>query len=79
MNDITGGRTPPLRNRPSTMVTNSFNLAKFAVNDRLTTQMKPVSGEVAIDARSRNLAKALRGLEVGATGFDPKESTTRKR
>ena len=46
-------------------------------NDRLTTQMKSV-GEVMAIGRTQQ-ESLLRGLEVGATGFDPKVSpTTRK-
>lgn len=51
-----------------------FNFEKFAgTNDRLTTQMKSV-GEVMAIGRTfqESMQKALRGLEVGATGFDPK-------
>ncbi|MDF7666771.1 carbamoyl-phosphate synthase large subunit [Orbaceae bacterium ESL0727] len=49
-----------------------FNFEKFSgCNDRLTTQMKSV-GEVMAIGRTfqESLQKALRGLEVGATGFD---------
>ncbi|MDF7670721.1 carbamoyl-phosphate synthase large subunit [Orbaceae bacterium ESL0721] len=49
-----------------------FNFEKFAgCNDRLTTQMKSV-GEVMAIGRTfqESLQKALRGLEVGATGLD---------
>src|SRR6056297_2598128 len=51
-----------------------FAFEKFAQADpRLTTQMKSV-GEVMAIGRTfqESLQKALRGLEVGATGLDPK-------
>ena len=51
-----------------------FTFEKFAQADtRLTTQMKSV-GEVMAMGRTQqeSLQKALRGLEVGSTGFDPK-------
>ena len=53
-----------------------FNFEKFAgANDRLTTQMKSVGEVMAIGrTQQESLQKALRGLEVGATGFDPKVS-----
>ncbi|MCV5262008.1 hypothetical protein OFC55_30500, partial [Escherichia coli] len=49
-----------------------FNFEKFAgANDRLTTQMKSVGEVMAIGRNQQeSLHKALRGLEVGATGFD---------
>ena len=41
----------------------------------LTTQMKSVGEVMAIGrTQQESLQKALRGLEVGATGFDPKVS-----
>ncbi len=51
-----------------------FNFEKFAgTNDRLTTQMKSVGEVMAIGrTQQESMQKALRGLEVGATGFDPK-------
>ena len=51
-----------------------FTFEKFAQADpRLTTQMKSV-GEVMAIGRTfqESLQKALRGLEVGASGLDPK-------
>ena len=51
-----------------------FAFEKFPqADDRLTTQMKSV-GEVMAIGRTfqESLQKALRGLEVGADGFDPK-------
>lgn len=76
MNDITNGRTPasfePTLDYVVTKIPR-FNFEKFAgSNDRLTTQMKSV-GEVMAIGRTfkESIQKALRGLEVGATGFDP--------
>jgi carbamoyl-phosphate synthase large subunit len=78
MNDITGGRTPALRavHRLRRDQIPRFNFEKFAgANDRLTTQMKSVGEVMAIGrTQQESLQKALRGLEVGATGFDPKVS-----
>ncbi|OZA34718.1 MAG: carbamoyl phosphate synthase large subunit [Hydrogenophilales bacterium 17-64-65] len=61
-NDITGGATPA-----------SFEPSIPQADDRLTTQMKSV-GEVMAIGRTfqESLQKALRGLEVGADGLDPK-------
>ena len=76
-NDITGGRTPASFEPSIDYVVTKiprFNFEKFAgCNDRLTTQMKSV-GEVMAIGRTfqESLQKALRGLEVGACGFDPK-------
>ncbi len=78
-NDITGGRTPASFEPSIDYVVTKiprFAFEKFAgANDRLTTQMKSV-GEVMAIGRTlqESLQKALRGLEVGATGFDPKVS-----
>ncbi len=48
-----------------------FNFEKFAgANDRPTTQMKSVGEVMAIGRNQQESHKALRGLEVGATGFD---------
>jgi len=76
MNDITGGKTPasfePSIDYVVTKVPR-FNFEKFAgANDRLTTQMKSV-GEVMAIGRTfqESLQKAMRGLEIGRTGFDP--------
>lgn len=77
MNDITGGRTPASFEPSIDYVVTKiprFNFEKFAgTNDRLTTQMKSV-GEVMAIGRTlqESMQKALRGLEVGATGFDSK-------
>ncbi|WP_392559157.1 carbamoyl-phosphate synthase large subunit [Orbus mooreae] len=76
-NDITGGKTPASFEPSIDYVVTKiprFNFEKFAgCNDRLTTQMKSV-GEVMAIGRTfqESLQKALRSLEVGATGFDPK-------
>lgn len=77
MNDITGGRTPASFEPSIDYVVTKiprFNFEKFAgTNDRLTTQMKSVGEVMAIGrTQQESLQKALRGLEVGATGFDPK-------
>lgn len=75
MNDITGGATPasfePTIDYVVTKVPR-FNFEKFAgSNDRLTTQMKSVGEVMAIGRNQQeSLHKALRSLEVGATGFD---------
>ncbi|WP_325893804.1 carbamoyl-phosphate synthase large subunit [Grimontia sp. NTOU-MAR1] len=75
MNDITGGATPasfePTIDYVVTKIPR-FNFEKFAgANDRLTTQMKSVGEVMAIGRNQQeSLHKALRGLEVGATGFD---------
>src|SRR5574340_1086718 len=76
-NEITGGATPasfePSIDYVVTKVPR-FAFEKFPqADDRLTTQMKSV-GEVMAIGRSfqESLQKALRGLEVGADGFDPK-------
>ena len=75
-NDITGGRTPASFEPSIDYVVTKiprFTFEKFPqANDRLTTQMKSV-GEVMAIGRTlqESMQKALRGLEVGATGFDP--------
>ncbi|MDP5254557.1 MULTISPECIES: carbamoyl-phosphate synthase large subunit [unclassified Vibrio] len=75
MNDITGGATPasfePTIDYVVTKIPR-FNFEKFAgSNDRLTTQMKSVGEVMAIGRNQQeSLHKALRGLEVGASGFD---------
>jgi len=75
-NEITGGKTPasfePALDYVVTKIPR-FNFEKFAnCNDRLTTQMKSV-GEVMAIGRNfqESVQKALRGLELGASGFDP--------
>src|SRR5690554_3405328 len=76
-NDITGGRTPasfePAIDYVVTKIPR-FTFEKFPqANDRLTTQMKSV-GEVMAIGRTfqESLQKALRGLETGNDGLDPK-------
>ncbi|NVK43837.1 MAG: carbamoyl-phosphate synthase large subunit, partial [Oceanospirillaceae bacterium] len=75
-NEITGGRTPasfePSIDYVVTKVPR-FTFEKFPqANDRLTTQMKSVGEVMAIGrTQQESLQKALRGLEVGASGFDP--------
>ena len=80
-NEITGGATPasfePSIDYVVTKVPR-FAFEKFATaNAKLTTQMKSV-GEVMAIGRTfqESLQKALRGLEVGAAGFDPKVDLT---
>jgi carbamoyl-phosphate synthase large subunit len=76
-NDITGGATPASFEPSIDYVVTKiprFAFEKFPqADDRLTTQMKSV-GEVMAMGRTfqESLQKALRGLEVGADGFDPK-------
>jgi len=75
-NDITGGLTPasfePAIDYVVTKIPR-FTFEKFPqANDRLTTQMKSVGEVMAIGrTQQESLQKALRGLEVGSTGFDP--------
>ena len=76
-NEITGGATPasfePSIDYVVTKVPR-FAFEKFPqADDRLTTQMKSV-GEVMAMGRTfqESLQKALRGLEVGADGLDPR-------
>lgn len=75
-NDITGGATPasfePAIDYVVTKIPR-FTFEKFAqAENRLTTQMKSV-GEVMAIGRTfqESLQKAIRGLEVGKSGFDP--------
>ncbi|MBU1263489.1 MAG: carbamoyl-phosphate synthase large subunit, partial [Gammaproteobacteria bacterium] len=76
-NDITGGATPASFEPSIDYVVTKiprFAFEKFPqADDRLTTQMKSV-GEVMAIGRTfqESLQKALRGLEVGADGLDPK-------
>ncbi|MEQ1590827.1 MAG: carbamoyl-phosphate synthase large subunit [Thiobacillaceae bacterium] len=76
-NEITGGATPASFEPSIDYVVTKiprFAFEKFPqADDRLTTQMKSV-GEVMAMGRTfqESLQKALRGLEVGADGFDPK-------
>ncbi len=75
-NDITGGKTPasfePTIDYVVTKIPR-FNFEKFpSTSAVLTTQMKSV-GEVMAIGRTfqESLQKALRGLEVGSSGFEP--------
>ncbi|MEW6119647.1 MAG: carbamoyl-phosphate synthase large subunit [Pseudomonadota bacterium] len=76
-NDITGGATPASFEPSIDYVVTKiprFAFEKFPqADDRLTTQMKSV-GEVMAMGRTlqESLQKALRGLEVGADGLDPR-------
>src|SRR6187401_2262823 len=76
-NEITGGATPasfePTIDYVVTKIPR-FAFEKFPAADaRLTTQMKSV-GEVMAIGRTfqESLQKALRGLEIGVDGLDPK-------
>lgn len=75
-NDITGGKTPTSFEPSIDYVVTKiprFTFEKFGDADaRLTTQMKSV-GEVMAIGRTfqESLQKALRGLEVGSSGFEP--------
>lgn len=75
-NDIIGGRSPASFEPSIDYVVTKiprFTFEKFPQADsRLTTQMKSVGEVMAIGrTQQESLQKALRGLEVGATGFDP--------
>ncbi|WP_199609197.1 carbamoyl-phosphate synthase large subunit [Flocculibacter collagenilyticus] len=75
-NDITGGATPASFEPTLDYVVTKlprFNFEKFSgCNDRLTTQMKSVGEVMAIGRNQQeSLQKALRGLEVGVSGFEP--------
>ncbi len=80
-NDITGGKTPASFEPSIDYVVTKiprFAFEKFATADaRLTTQMKSV-GEVMAIGRTfqESVQKALRGLEVGSAGFEPKLEVT---
>ncbi len=80
-NDITGGRTPASFEPTIDYVVTKFprfTFEKFAKADPiLTTQMKSV-GEVMAIGRTfqESLQKALRGLEIGVYGFDPRIDPT---
>ena len=76
-NDITGGRTPASFEPSIDYVVTKiprFAFEKFPSADaRLTTQMKSVGEGMAIGRTfQESLQKALRGLEVGVSGLDPK-------
>jgi len=76
-NEITGGRTPASFEPSIDYVVTKiprFAFEKFpSADSRLTTQMKSV-GEVMAIGRTfqESLQKALRGLETGADGLNPK-------
>jgi len=76
-NEITGGKTPASFEPSIDYVVTKiprFNFEKFPNTDAtLTTQMKSV-GEVMAIGRTfqESVQKALRGLEVGSSGFEPK-------
>jgi carbamoyl-phosphate synthase large subunit len=76
-NDITGGSTPASFEPAIDYVVTKlprFTFEKFpAADSRLHTQMKSV-GEVMAIGRTfqESLQKALRGLEVGSAGFEPR-------
>ncbi|WP_297836001.1 carbamoyl-phosphate synthase large subunit, partial [Pseudomonas sp.] len=80
-NEITGGKTPASFEPSIDYVVTKlprFAFEKFPKADaRLTTQMKSV-GEVMAIGRTfqESLQKALRGLEVGVCGLDPKLDLT---
>src|SRR3990167_311827 len=75
-NDITGGRTPASFEPAIDYVVTKIPRFAFEkspkADARLTTQMKSV-GEVMAIGRTfqESMQKALRGLEVGVSGFDP--------
>ncbi|WP_300433055.1 carbamoyl-phosphate synthase large subunit [uncultured Thalassolituus sp.] len=76
-NDITGGATPASFEPSIDYVVTKiprFTFEKFPQADgRLTTQMKSVGEVMAIGrTQQESFQKALRGLEVGSVGFDPK-------
>ncbi len=79
-NEITGGATPASFEPSIDYVVTKiprFAFEKFSQADEtLTTQMKSV-GEVMAIGRTfqESMQKALRGLEVGVVGFDPKLNT----
>ena len=76
-NDITGGLSPASFEPSIDYVVTKiprFNFEKFSQAEKvLTTQMKSV-GEVMAIGRNfqESMQKALRGLEVGSNGFDPR-------
>ncbi|WP_434777730.1 carbamoyl-phosphate synthase large subunit [Neisseria sp. Ec49-e6-T10] len=78
-NDITGGKTPASFEPSIDYVVTKiprFAFEKFPqADDRLTTQMKSV-GEVMAMGRTlqESMQKALRGLETGLCGFNPKSN-----
>lgn len=80
LNEVTGNQTPasfePTIDYVVTKIPR-FNFEKFPQTDsRLTTQMKSV-GEVMAIGRTfqESLQKAIRGLEIGVSGLEPKLAT----
>lgn len=76
-NEITGGKTPASFEPSIDYVVTKiprFAFEKFPhSNDRLTTQMKSVGEVMAMGSNfQESLQKALRGLEIGVHGLDPK-------
>ncbi|MBN3859965.1 carbamoyl-phosphate synthase large subunit [Neisseriaceae bacterium PsAf] len=76
-NDITGGKTPASFEPSIDYVVTKiprFAFEKFPVaDDHLTTQMKSVGEAMAIGRTfQESVQKALRSLETGLSGFDPK-------
>lgn len=76
-NEITGGATPASFEPSIDYVVTKmprFTFEKFpAADDRLTTQMKSVGEAMAIGRNfQESLHKAMRSLEIGSDGFDPK-------
>ena len=77
LNDITGGQTPASFEPTIDYVVVKFprfNFDKFPSADhRLTTQMKSVGESMAMGRTFQSaLQKAIRGLEVGSYGLEPK-------
>ncbi|KEZ76963.1 carbamoyl-phosphate synthase large subunit [Salinisphaera hydrothermalis] len=76
-NEITGGATPASFEPSIDYVVTKmprFTFEKFpAADDRLTTQMKSVGEAMAIGRNfQESLHKAMRSLEIGSDGFEPK-------
>ncbi|MES1926843.1 carbamoyl-phosphate synthase large subunit [Salinisphaera sp. T31B1] len=76
-NEITGGATPASFEPSIDYVVTKmprFTFEKFpAADSRLTTQMKSVGEAMAIGRNfQESLQKAMRSLEIGSDGFEPK-------
>ncbi|AWN17616.1 carbamoyl-phosphate synthase large subunit [Salinisphaera sp. LB1] len=76
-NEITGGATPASFEPSIDYVVTKmprFTFEKFpTADDRLTTQMKSVGEAMAIGRNfQESLQKAMRSLEIGSDGFEPK-------
>ncbi|MDP1574627.1 MAG: carbamoyl-phosphate synthase large subunit [Coxiellaceae bacterium] len=76
-NEMTGGKTPASFEPSIDYIVTKiprFAFEKFPkANDRLTTQMKSVGEVMAMGSNfQESLQKALRGLEIGVHGLDPK-------